>query len=76
MNILRYIVFSKIILDFLFTFFLFFSALKKSPPGEGEVHQGSRKSALGVKEKCVGGQGEVHKGSRRSSLGVKEKRIR
>ena len=43
-----------------------------SPPGQGEVCQVSRKSASGVKKKCVGGkekcvrgQGEVHKGSRK-----------
>ena len=42
--------------------------------GQGEVRQGSRKSAsvvkgkyVGVKEKCVRGQGEVHQGSRRSA---------
>ena len=41
--------------------------LKLSPPGQGEVRQESRKSAWGVKEKCVRGQGEVHRGSRRSA---------
>ena len=66
-NILRHISFSKIIMDFSFTFFLLFSTLKKSPPGQGEVRQGSRKSVSGVKEKCVRGQGEVHRGLRRSA---------
>ena len=47
--------------------FLFFFTLKISPPGQGEVCQGSRKSASGVKDKCVGGQGEVRQGSMRST---------
>ena len=68
MNILRYIAFSKIILDFSFTIFLLFSTLKNKPSR-------SRRSASGVKEKCVRGQGEVRRGSRRSASGVKEKCI-
>ena len=82
MNILRYIAFSKLILDFLFTFFFAFFISEKKPSrsritasgvkekcvrGQGKVRQGSRTSALGVKEKCVRGQGEVHRGSRRSA---------
>ena len=58
--------FQKIILDFSFIIFCFFQLWKISPPGQGEVRQGSRKSAsgvkekcVGVKEKCIGGQGEV-----------------
>ena len=65
MNILGSIAFSKIIGDFSFNFFCFFQLWKISPPGQGEVRQGSRKIASGVKEKC--------QGSRRSALGVKEK---
>ena len=53
-------------------FFLFFSILKKSSPGQGEVRQGSRENASGLKEMCVGGQGEVRQGSRRSASGIKE----
>ena len=55
-------------MDFSFTNFLLFSTLKKSPSGQGEVRQGSRRSASGVKEKCAGGQGQVRQGSRRSAL--------
>ena len=47
-------------------FFDFFKLQKRNPPGQGEVSQGSRRSASGVKEKCAGvqekvcqGQGEV-----------------
>ena len=76
MNILKYIAFSNIILDFLFIFFCFFQLRKISPPGQGEVCQELRRSASGVKEKCVGGQGEVRQGSRKSALGVKEKCFR
>ena len=65
MNILRYIAFSKIFFDFSFTNFLLFS--KISPPGQGEVHQGSSRSVSGVKEKCAGGQGKVRQGSMRSA---------
>ena len=68
MNISRYIAFSKIILDFSFTFFWFFQLQKTSPPGQGEVRQGSRTSASGVKEKWAGGQGKVRQGLRRSAL--------
>ena len=75
MNILRYIFFCFcFFMDFFFSFFLLFSTLKMSPPGQGEVRQWSRKSASGVKEKCAGvkencvrGQGEVHQGSRKSA---------
>ena len=76
MNIVRYIEFSKIILDFSFTIFFvaFFNSEKKALQvkencvrGLGKVRQGSRRSASGVKEKCVRGQGEVHGGSRRSA---------
>ena len=67
MNILRYIAFPKIILDFSFTiFFWLFQLWKLSPPAQGEVRHGSRRSAsggkekcAGVKEKCIRGQGEV-----------------
>ena len=76
MNILRYVALKKNILDFAFTFFFLFQLWKTSPPGQGEVHEGSRKSASGVNEKRVGGQGEVHQGSRRSASGVKEKCFR
>ena len=76
MNILRYIAFSKIIFDFSFTFFWFFQLSKISPPGEGEVCQRSRRSASGIKEKCVGGQGEVRQGSRKSASGIKEQCFR
>ena len=69
MNILRYIVFSKIILYFSLTNFLLFSTLKKKPSR-------SRRSASGVREKCIRGQGEVRKGSRRNAPGVKEKCVR
>ena len=66
MNILRYIAFSKIILDFSFPIFLsFFQLWKISPPGQGEVRQGSRRSATGVKKKCARGPGKVHQGSRK-----------
>ena len=59
MNILRYIAFLEVILDFSFTmFFLLFS----TPAYQGEVRQGSRKSVSGVKEKCVRGEVEVHQG--------------
>ena len=44
-----------------------FSTQKNKPPGQGEVRQGLRRSASGVKEKCVGGKGEVHWRSSRSS---------
>ena len=76
MFILRYIVFSKIILHFSFTFFVaFFNSEKKALKvrvkcgrGQGKVCQGAKSSLLGVKEKCVRGQGEVHRGSRRSAF--------
>ena len=38
-----------------------------SPLGQGEVCQGSRRSASGVKEKCAGVQGKVCHGSRESA---------
>ena len=69
MNILRYIAFSKIILDFFFTFFFAVLTLKNKPSR-------SRRSESGVKEKCIRGEGEVHQGSRTSALGVKEKCVR
>ena len=47
-----------------------------NPPGQVEVHQGLRKSASGIKEKCVRDQGEVRRGSSRSGSGVKEKGVR
>ena len=40
-------------------FFNFFQIPEISPPGQGELCQGSRRSAPRVKEKCVRGQGEV-----------------
>ena len=52
MYILRFIAFSKIFSIFLYPFFLFFSTLKNKPFR-------SRRSASGVKVKCIGGQGEV-----------------
>ena len=67
MNILRYVALKKNILDFSFTFF--FSTMKNKSSR-------SRRSAWGVKEKCVRGQGEARWGSRRSASGVKEKCIR
>ena len=63
-------------MQFSLTILLLFSTLKKSPPGQGEVRQGSRRSASVVKEKCVGGQGEVCQGSRESASGVKEECFR
>ena len=69
MHLLRYIAFSKIILNFSFTNFFLFSTLKNKPSR-------SRRSASGVKEKCVRGQPEVRRGSRRSAPGVKEKCVR
>ena len=81
MIILRYKVFSKIIMIFLFTIFCFFPLWKISPPGQGEVRQR-------VKEKCIRSQGEVlplnvwysaeevRQGSRRSASGVREKCFR
>ena len=66
MNILRYIAFSKIIFNFPFTLYWLFSTLKKKPSR-------SRRSASGVREKCIRGQGEVRQNLRRSALGVKEK---
>ena len=76
MNILRIISFSKKNwIFFLKPFFGFFKLWQMSPPGQGEVRQESRKSASGVKKKCVGGkekcvrgQGEVHQGSRKVLL--------
>ena len=66
MNILRYISFSKIVLDFSFTnFFCCFQLWKIGPLGQGEVRQGSRRSVSGVNEKCAWGQGKVRQGSRR-----------
>ena len=41
-------------------FFSAFFQLEKSLPDGGEERQGSRRSVLGVKKKCVGGQGEIH----------------
>ena len=67
MNILRYIAFSKIFLIFCSPSFCFLQLWKISPPGQEEVSQGSRKSASGVKEKCVVRQGKVCQGSRRSA---------
>ena len=62
---LRYIAFSKLFWIFLSPFYF---CWKISPPGQGEVRQGSRRSASGVKEKCAGGQAKVRQGSRRSAL--------
>ena len=77
MNIFKKIAFSnKKNKFFLSPYCLLFSTLKKSPPSQGEVRQGSRKSASEVKEKCVGGQGEVRQGSRKSASGVNEKCFR
>ena len=44
---------------FFFHPYFLFSTLKISPPGKGKVHQGSRRSAPGVKEKCVRDQGDM-----------------
>ena len=60
--------FSKIIFVFSFTNFLQFLTLKNKPSR-------SRRSASGVREKCVRGQEEVRRGSRKSASGVKEKCI-
>ena len=68
MYTLRYILFSKIVLHFSFTIFLLFSTLKNRPSQ-------ARRSASGVKEKCVRGQGQVRRGSRESASWVKEKCI-
>ena len=61
-----YSIFNKKITIFISQFFLLFSTLKNKPSR-------SRRSASGVKEKCVRGQGEVRRGSRKSASGVKEK---
>ena len=68
MYTLRYTLLSKIVLHFSFTFFLLFSTLKNRPSQ-------ARRSASGVKEKCVRGQGQVRRGSRESASWVKEKCI-
>ena len=61
MNILRCKAFEekKISRNFFCCFFQFWII---GPPGQGEVRQGSRRSASGVKEKCVSGQGKVRQG--------------
>ena len=59
MNILRCIAFSKIIQNLSFTTFFALQVKEKCVRGQGEVSQGSRRSAPVVKEKCVRGQGKV-----------------
>ena len=68
MKILRYIAFSKIIFDISVTNCLLFSTLKNKPSR-------SRRSASGVKEKCVRGQREVRWESRKNVSWAKEKFI-
>ena len=63
LNILRCLVLTK---KNIWSFGLF--TLKNRPSR-------SRRSASGVKEKCIGGQGEVRQGSRKSASGVKVKCI-
>ena len=54
-------------LGFFFHHLLGFFSTVKNPPGQGEVRQGSRRSASGAKTKCAGGQGKVRHGSRGSA---------
>ena len=44
---------------FVYNFLTFFNSEKKKSLGQREVCQGSRKSASGVKDKCIGEQGEM-----------------
>ena len=60
---------------YFFVTFCFSKLWKISPPGQGEVRQGSRRNASGVKEKCFRGQEEVRPVSRKIVSGVKEKSL-
>ena len=42
---------------------------KKKTPGQGEVLQGSRRSASGVKEKCIGFKGKSASGVKENCIG-------
>ena len=68
-HILICLVLTKKIFDNFSHNFLSFFTLKNKPSR-------SRRSASGVKEKCMGGQGEMRQGSRKSASGVKEKCVR